>query len=427
MKRWTHLVYVIFLAVVIAIGSKMKTSKKTAEADDGLIFELNTCCENLSDEFKNNQEIANGIYSRLFDQLIELHGTAMDDSVYTVNGVRAEYFPPYFGGAYINIEGKLIVQIVEEYYSSDYRESEWYRSFIEMVGREEFYCHPVRYSYSELIEAISEVSMGSLSEAFSDLGIVNHSASIDDYRNQIEICVYSQDEYILVTDLLDSDIYYVTIRDEIPQFTVGLYPGEGITTQLQGINTFSLTCRVRRNFPGGTYAYGFLTCAHTFFGTENVYVNLGTGMSNNTLLGISYSFNQALGGNADVAYVETNSNTTVSNVVYSGTTILDPVFTSVAQGTTVYKRGMTTGITYATVIAASCSDTISNIYFYDIVKVGVFAAPGDSGGIVYTTPVSGHAKCVGITLGSAVTVSYYSKMSNNIAALQSGPITYSLY
>ncbi|MBR6998980.1 MAG: hypothetical protein IKI01_00005, partial [Lachnospiraceae bacterium] len=291
----------------------------------------------------------------------------------------------------------------------------------------EFYCHPVRYSYSELIEAINEVSMGTLSESFSDLGVANHSASIDDYRNQIEIGVYSQEEYDVIIPLLHSDIYSVFIRDGIPQFTVGLNPGRGVTTALHGMNTFSVACRVRRNYPGGTYSYGYLTCAHTLSGTENIYVDLGTGMSNNTYLGISYWFNQALGGNADVAYFETDSSITLNNVIYSSTTILDPVFTSVAQGTMVYKRGMTTGETYANVITASYQDTIEGVSFYDIVRVGLFAASGDSGGIVYTGPVSGHASCVGIVLGTAVTESYYSKMSNNIAALQSGPITFSLY
>lgn len=53
---------------------------------------------------------------------------------------------------------------------------------------------------------------------------------------------------------------------------------------------------------------------------------------------------------------------------------------------------------------------------------------GDSGGVVFTKPdTNNHATAIGIVWGGAVTEDYFTKMSNNIAALQSGPITFTIY
>ncbi|MCR5531312.1 MAG: S1 family peptidase [Lachnospiraceae bacterium] len=392
-------------------------------------MELNTSSENLPEGFEDNQQLSIGVVTDFFDYLNNTYGTVVDDSVYTVNGVSAGSFPSYYAGAYINTEGRLIIQVVEEYYTPNYRNSSWYQDFVRIVGSEEFFCHPVKYSYSELIEAISEVSMGNLSQQLSSLGIVIGSAAINDYKNVIEIRVRSQNDSMIVASCIDSDIYEITIVEDTPQAYIGLYPGEGVTTDPHGNNDFSVACRVRRNNPGGTYTYGFLTCAHTFAGTENVYMNLGTGMSNNTLLGFSNVFYQKLGGNADVAFIETNSSTTLYNTVYLSTTILDATMATAVQGQTIYKRGNSTGLTYATVLDASTSSPIiiNGVSYIDIVETTAFAAPGDSGGIVFTEPVSGHAKCLGIIVGGSVTISYYSKIQNDIAALQSGPISFTIY
>lgn len=126
-----------------------------------------------------------------------------------------------------------------------------------------------------------------------------------------------------------------------------------------------------------------------------------------------------------MAFIETTSSTVLDNVIYSTTIIIDPIYTAV--GTTVYKKGMN-GISSSTILNSTYSSTISGVYYYDIVKTGAMSAPGDSGGIVFSPPDSyNHANAIGIVLGGAVTESYYTKMGFDLAALQSGPITFTLY
>lgn len=406
--------------------------KKQAKADNvSFSLELNTQSENLPEGFFENQQEANAIIENLYEYLRQTYGATHDDSIYTVSGIRAEYFPPYYAGCYINVDGRLILQVVDSYYSSDYKNSDWYQEFVGIVGSENFYCHPVKYSYTELVNAISDVTLGSLSEKFKASGFMIIDAGVDDYKNLVEVHFGSQTAYDVAINDLQSGIYSVSVVDNVPQEDVGLYPGEGVTKSSTGGATFSVACRVRRSEPGGGYTYGFLTCAHAFSGNSNVYLNTGSGT--NTLLGICYSFNQHFSGNADVAFIQISSGVTSYNTVYANTTTLNSSYpTTYGIGTVVYKKG--DGMSTVESGAVQCNNysvTFNNVTITDLVKAGYYRAGGDSGGIVFTAPSGGYASPAGIHMGGLTTTSehygFFTKMYNALAALQSGPLTYSLY
>lgn len=419
----TVLLSVFIVALMAVLG--LCLNKESVKADNGFPLELNETCENLPEDFLINQHESNEIYSRLFEYLRETHGVTFDENIYTVNGVRAEYFPAYFGGAYINTEGKLVVQIVDSFYSEDFRNSIWYQEFVSIVGSENFYCHAVEHSYAELVDAISSVSLGELSSEIPAAGFSIVEAGINDYENAVEVGVGSQAAYDFFVENAQTDVYNVSIVDYVPKDCVGLRPGKGITTTSTGTYTFSVACRVKRHYPDGSYDIGFLTCAHGFSGTSNVYLNTGSGT--NTLIGISHSSNQKYGNKADVAFIATNSNTTLYNTVYLSTTILNSTY-AIGMGSVVYKCGESTGITYGNVWDSSFSISINGVNFVDLVQTSFSAAPGDSGGIVYCPPdITDHADVIGIMKGIGATYSFFTKMYNDLAALQSGPIYYSLY
>lgn len=414
------------LTMLITICASLRQPK--AKEGEAFSLELNELTENPSEEFLENQNEANAIYSRIFEYLRETYGATCDDSVYTVNGIIAENYPAYFAGAYLNTEGRLVVQIVDSFYCSAYRESEWYQELVGIVGSEAFYCHPVKYSYSELINAISAVTLGNLAEAFSADGIQIVDAAIDDYRNWIDVHFRTQEDYDAVISSLNSDIYSVSVAEGIIEDTVGVYPGEGASKSSSGGATFSLACRVRRNNPDGSYDYGFLTCAHAFSGNSNVY--LCTGSATNTLIGCCYSSNQKLGGSVDVAFFVTNSYATLYDTVFGSTVTLYHTY-STTMGSIVYMRGAgSNAVTSGQVLNSSYSAPVGGIPFTDMVSATYSAVGGDSGGIVFNQPDStDHAYPVGIQKGKQTSGSYsfFTKMYNDLAALQSGPITFSLY
>ena len=429
MKKWLCVITVTFfltLFVLPLIGIDYEVVK----ADDSFSLELNEQCTDLSETFLDNQREANRITSRLFAFLNKLYGTSISDSEYSVNGIVAENFPPYFAGTYINTEGHLVIQIVDEFYSPNYKESAWYQEIVEIVKSENFYCNPVKYSYADLINALSEVSIGNLYKEFDAVGIVDFDAGINDYQNCIRITLHSQDDYDAVIGKLSSDIYSVSVVRGEAKYSVAVNPGQGIHTSNTGGYGFSAACRVKRYYPDGSYEYGFLTCAHAFSGTSNVYVY--TGVNINTFVGISYSFNQKLGGKVDVAYVASNENVTLGNVVNGYSTVLNPSYPS-SMGSVVYKYGANSGETYGIIMDSSHSTIIEGIQHFDIVQAAYYADFGDSGGIVCETPDStNHAYIDGIHSAifedtDTVLWSYFTKIYNDLAALQSGPVYFNLY
>lgn len=417
------LLSVFIVALMAVLG--LCLNKESVKADNGFPLELNETCENLPEDFFINQHESNEIYSRFFEYLRETHGVTFDDNIYTVNGVRAEYFPAYFGGAYINTEGKLVVQIVDSFYSEEFRNSIWYQEFVSIVGSENFYCHAVEHSYAELVDAISSVSLGELSSEISAAGFSIVEAGINDYENAVEVGVGSQAAYDFFVENAQTDVYNVSIVDYVPQDCIGLYPGEGITTTSTGTYTFSVACRAKKHYPDGSYDIGFLTCEHGFSGTSNVYLNTGGGT--NTLIGVSYSSDQKYGNKADVAFITTNSNTTLYNTVYMSTTTINATYLT-SMGSVAYKRGETTGVTYGDVLDSSFTVTVGGVTFTDLVKTKFTAAPGDSGGIVYAPPsATNYADVLGIMKGIGSSYSFFTKMYNDLAALQTGPIYFTLY
>ncbi|MBR4731212.1 MAG: hypothetical protein IK081_00425 [Lachnospiraceae bacterium] len=425
MKRWYYGVTVVvsLLAIFIVFWIMKKNVPETYA-----IFprKMNESCENLPEGFENYQMEANAITNRFFEYLRETKGATHDNSVYTVNGIRAESFPEYYAGTYINEEGRLVVQIKDTYYSSNYKSSDWYSEFVQIVNSEAFYCHPVRYSYCELVNAISEVTLGELAKQFkAENGVMISIAYIDDYRNQVVVKFGSQEDYEAVIEKLNSDIYSVSVMDGYFQDATGLYPGTGVISN--GV-PFSVACRVKRNYPDGTFTQGILSCAHSFSGTQIVCVNF------NIPIGTSYSFNQHLGGTADVAFIETNSDVTLYDYVNtSPVSLFSSYTTSFNQGAIInMKGGATSGISGGYVLNSSFSVIVGNILFTDLVSTTYESTGGDSGGIVFVpSNITNHAYPAGIHKGSyqdgSVDYGVFTKLYNDLAALQSGTITYSLY
>ena len=187
--------------------------ESVAETNEDFSLKMNTQSEDFSEDFKKNQAEATAITDRFYEYLRKTYGVAHDDCVYMVNGLSAESFPEYYSGAYINEDGKLIVQIAERYYSAKYKKSDWYHEFVEIVENENFYCHPVKYSYRELINAISDVTLGESAKQIKALGISTYIAVIDDCDNCVKVYFENQNDYDAVIDKLESDVYSVSTAD----------------------------------------------------------------------------------------------------------------------------------------------------------------------------------------------------------------------
>ena len=186
--------------------------EKTGTVDEGYSFIMNEKTENLSEEFKKNSQEADKIANHFHDSLYGKYGRSKKDNVYTVDGLEADNFPEYYAGKFINTDGKLVIQIKEDYYSEDYRNSDWYKELIELTGSEEFACHPVKYSYGELIQAIDSICFGEKNKELKNAVIEPWTAGINDYSNCIDVSVTPK-HYEKAKEILESDIYNIHSED----------------------------------------------------------------------------------------------------------------------------------------------------------------------------------------------------------------------
>lgn len=429
MKNVLSILAVIAVFAVIGVfvlngNNYDKNTSSTAGVDEEYSFILNETATDLPEYFAGNQAKAGEISSKFYEYLCSNKKITLKEKNYSVNGIYAEDFPEYFAGTFINTDGKLVIQVVEKYYSKDYRNSDWYKSLVEIVQSEDFACNPVKYSYRSIVHAMTDLLWGDLSKKLSEENIQTTASWIDDYRNCIYIGVKNDEDYNKVTKIIDSDIYKVVVRNAIANNDVGLYPGGGVTKSSTGGSTFSMACRARRyNTVNGTYEYGMLTAGHAFSGTSNVYIN--TGGTSNTYIGSSPDYLQKNSGSVDAAFISTSSNADLYNTVFMETTTLYSTYsTSMDEGTVIYKRGDTTQTTNGIVISPSLSFSMGTTTYVDFVETSYYAQQGDSGGIVYKQPDStNHAYPIGIhsghfAIGGTWTSSYFCKISNALNGLQ---------
>ena len=85
----------ILLVLFVFFGS---ISNLDTTGDEDFPLELNNKSENLPEGFSENQREANMILNQFYMHLMQSCGTTYDDTVYTVNGLRAENFPHILQG-----------------------------------------------------------------------------------------------------------------------------------------------------------------------------------------------------------------------------------------------------------------------------------------------------------------------------------------
>ena len=176
-------------------------------------FDLNTTAE-VSAEFVENQNQANRMFTRFVMEKLPYQGKYKAPAAtgeYTVDGNRADAYPDYFGGNYINVDGKLIVTIKDTYFDKRYRESDWYKELANMLGSEDFACRPVKYNYTELVNGMSDMVFGSLGKTIKDAGVEVVGVGLNDYENRIVIEVKTEEDAAIVKSIATSDMYTVEV------------------------------------------------------------------------------------------------------------------------------------------------------------------------------------------------------------------------
>ena len=306
-------------------------------------------------------------------------------------------FPAFYGGAYIDEEKNLVIQVT----SLDEGIKKYFSDLID-INNVRF--ENVKYSYSELLEEHSRIKKvlykekkNNLEKLVVGVGLKLVANSVRVYLDCDNNMLENKDFVRKMEEILDvSDSIIFEAEEKITPVDA-LYPGDGIHYRSVGF------WAVDNNGD-----YGIVTAPHhTIYSGSSVYVG-GTCFGN-----AATAYPE---GNCDAVFVKcNNSNFLPTRYVPTAGFYLSSTDTIyVCERTMVYKRGNTTGYTYGMVDDVCCATTKVN----DAVRAFLYVKGGDSGGIVAAGGNSYYRYANGLIFGSTSnTVCYYSKVQNVLSTL----------
>lgn len=145
---------------------------------------------------------------------------------------------------------------------------------------------------------------------------------------------------------------------------------------------------------------GFVSAGHSFINKSGAYDTTGSQLGTVSMYIGNPGFDGLSNtGDVDVAFIKISAGTSVDRTI-SQTTIQQDTTTSIpAEGSTIYKSGAATGRQPGKVISlyfVNGSDSDNYETTLRRILTDSLSAPGDSGAILYTSPVNNKVKVVGI-------------------------------
>lgn len=306
-------------------------------------------------------------------------------------------YPDYYGGSYINDEGKLVV------YVKDMVSEPTVRAAVNSGGAIYQECD---YSYNELNAVMDKINAYKFENADSDIAKECNLFGLFDSENRVIVKLDNLTEENIdefKKNVCDSDAIVFEQGNGPAEMDVSVDAGASLTTSSA---TASMGYRVKRNG-----VEGFVTAGH-FTGANALVYYGGTNFAKCSVSQRS--------GKADAAFCAiTNSNYALTNTLAGTSNVLSTTISEPGVGTVINKIGQTTGHTSGKVTSTNVTitfvsgDTIANLTAADYTS-----AAGDSGGVVYSYISSTNARLtLGIHTGSNSTTAYYTKANEVNAAL----------
>lgn len=319
----------------------------------------------------------------------------------------ADEYPDYYGGAYINDNDILTINVTTD--STDIKEE-----LQEVTQDQEVGFKKVKYEYSQLLDLYNM-----LGNKITDSQIADQVTGfyVDEVNNRIMVAMKDLSFVArFKEEISDSLMIAFEQGEEIDiNATTKFKPGAQLVDDTAGFG-YSSGYRCRKITSDGNYTIGVISAAH------------GNALKNkiSAASGLSFGvvFTRKYSGNVDASYMRClNSHYDLSNVIkYSGSSLAaGKYFKTVPVGTTVYKTGDTTHLTSGKVLSNNSSCTYDNKNFVDYICSSYKCADGDSGGLVYADS-SGKYQIVGSHVASSYSAStgyrsYAVKVTNVISAL----------
>lgn len=272
-----------------------------------------------------------------------------------------------YAGAYIDEDNKLVVNLTTSSIKTKNIVQENTESQKVKFQKQEYTYDTLLKAYEKIGNAINDTKYAKVVSSFY-VDEINNAVVVD-----ISDLSYADSFKEDICD--DNCIQFNETAEKIAPTTTKLKPGGYIGNASYG---YSIGWRGWRINNAGNYTEGLVTAAHSN-NVGNIAYTYGGHKFGKFVL-------RRFSGTMDAAFVQrTNDNYDVSNTIkFSGSSLKAGYYVSGScTGCTVYKVGMTTGLTSGKVLSTSCSVTYDNKTFTDYVKASYRSDNGDSGGLVY--------------------------------------------
>ncbi|MGB3182197.1 MAG: hypothetical protein WBB45_12455 [Cyclobacteriaceae bacterium] len=280
-------------------------------------------------------------------------------------------YPGYYGGAYINDDGKLVVYVKG---NSDKLK----RKVYELVGDEDVIIRRANHSMGTLNKIMNNLNAFKADPANASKSANWNSYSMRDADNEILVLL---DNY--------SDAEVKNFRKNVMNHPAIRFEKSNGQSELEA--SVQPGCK---HFDGnsgtveaGSYAF------RAKYGTRTGMVVSGHVIENKydpvydpaTLDYVGSCVVSKFGGSVDAAFVEvTNSSYIPSNLICNQTNYLSTTTSRPGAGTVVNKVGYKTGRTSGKIISTNASATFLGVNFTNMTSADYVSDGGDSGGIIYT-------------------------------------------
>lgn len=398
MKKSMRVLMCLVTFAVLIMGSS-PSNNITIKAMENLIS-----VKELDIEFCENQSAGIEEYQRLLTSFNEEND---------MRGVCEQIYDENYGGAYIDEEGNLVVQLVDS-------SNEEVEELKENTGNSNIKIENCEYAYNELIYVITEIN-DNLDYLLENEVIISEMYE-DVYNNCVIICIkdFTDDKEKIIRKIIDSPCMEFKEESIRTEEEIEVKGGDKITNS-EGISTVGF-CADRNGVEGfviaghaGKTLYQEICISSVVIGSvsKTAYYNKTT---------------------ADAAFVTKSRNASTTPKIgtykchYLGTDISDfPV------GALVHKYGEKTGLTSGYILSnyytSHNSDEDSNgYYFLNQTTASYTSDGGDSGGPVFIVKdvVNGNITCklLGIHRGRVGENAIFSKYYNIVQELGITAITY---
>ena len=327
--------------------------------------------------FLENQEMAHEAYSKL------------NQSFGEVGNLKASDYPNYYGGAFTNDDGKLVIYVKGEI--ADHEED-----FKKRAGTNEIDFKTCEYSFKELTEIMDAINDYKLNKRDNLICDNFNNYALMDRENRIIVQLEDYgDEQIAAfkEQIIDSPAIEFKKSSAENKFLRDVKPGEELIT-ING--DASVGYRAKYND-----IVGLVTAGHV--------VNLTDYILDEDFQIYGRCLRRQVSGPVDAAfYYITDSSFTPSNTIDVTGYTLSTTISEPGVSTVINKVGAASGHTSGTITTTNATVSIEGYTLTNLTGANMYATEGDSGGIVYSV-VGSSRYTLGIICGKSGSTTYYVK------------------